>query len=558
MQDRETTLTETFVPGRAVPSEDGSEILLHDINTDYMEDYAAIPGAKWRFRDGEWRWIYENKPEIVLALHDMLGYAALDKSLRKMLPIAYSNGHECLSKVPLWEHQMDAYQFAYNKQAAMLAMDMGTGKSAVAISLVVNHNLNPVLILCPKSVIGVWPKQFEKFSAIPYRVLTINDKDGTVPKRAEKVAKQLDMQGNLVVVMNYEACWRRPMADLLLAVRWGAVICDESHKIKAPGGRASRYVARLRAVSRYRYALTGTPLPHSPLDAYGQFRFLDPSVFGGSFTHFRSHYAIMGGYGGYEVTGYKNQMEFNKKFYSISYRCKASDVLTLPEYVDTERYCTLSDSAARTYRQLESVFYAEVAEGTVTVSNALTKLLRLQQLTSGYLRLDDGSLQVVDDSKIALLADVLDDIPKDEPVVVFCRFTHDLQAVKELAASVGRPAAELSGEVKQLEEWQRGEYNLLAAQLQAGGLGVDFTRSRYQIYYSLGFSLGDYEQSLKRIHRPGQTRSVLYIKLISQGTVDEKVRDALAERKQVVEKILEEIKGSTKYQKTSKKRGDKK
>jgi len=99
---------------------------------------------------------------------------------------------------------------------------------------------------------------------------------------------------------------------------------------------------------------------------------------------------------------------------------------------------------------------------------------------------------------------------------------------------------------------------LLAAQLQAGGLGVDFTRSRYQIYYSLGFSLGDYEQSLKRIHRPGQTRSVLYIKLISQGTVDEKVRDALAERKQVVEKILEEIKGSTKYQKTSKKRGDKK
>lgn len=443
-----------------------------------------------------------------------------------------------LTKLPLWRHQEESFAFAYPKAAALLALDMGCGKSAVAIALLNARQLSPVLILCPKSVIPVWPAQFATHSVLDYRVVALDDAVGSVTRRAQRAARELERGGPLALVMNYEACWRSPMRELLESVAWGAIVCDESHKIKSHNGKASRFLGRLGPRARYRYALTGTPLPHSPLDAFGQYRFLDPTLYGSSWTRFKGAFCEMGGYGGYEVVGYKNMQEFNRRFYTIAIRFKASDVLDLPEATHTERFCQLSPAARRLYRQLEDAFYTEVEAGTVTVSNALTKLLRLQQLTSGYLALDDGTLQEVDTAKQDLLLEVLGDLDEKEPVVVFCRFRADLAAVQAAGAALGRPVAELSGAVRQLTEWQRGEYTILAAQLQAGGVGVDFSRARIQIYYSLGFSLGDYEQSLKRIHRPGQTRNVLYITLTAQHTVDEKVRDALAARKEIVEYIL--------------------
>jgi hypothetical protein len=84
---------------------------------------------------------------------------------------------------------------------------------------------------------------------------------------------------------------------------------------------------------------------------------------------------------------------------------------------------------------------------------------------------------------------------------------------------------------------------VLAVQIDSGGIGVDLTRARYSMYYSLGFSLGSYEQSLARIHRPGQTRPVEYIHLLAEDTVDEKVMTALARRADVVNAVLQQLKG---------------
>ena len=95
----------------------------------------------------------------------------------------------------------------------------------------------------------------------------------------------------------------------------------------------------------------------------------------------------------------------------------------------------------------------------------------------------------------------------------------------------------------ELKRWQAGEAPVLAVQIDSGGVGVDLTRARYAIYYSLGFSLGSYEQSLARIHRPGQTRPVEYIHLLAEGTVDEKVMAALARRSDVVNTVLQQMKG---------------
>ena len=170
------------------------------------------------------------------------------------------------------------------------------------------------------------------------------------------------------------------------------------------------------------------------------------------------------------------------------------------------------------------------------------KLIRLQQIANGVVKTDDGIQRRVDDAKRKLLADTLEDIGKDEPVVVFCRYHLDLDAVHEACVAVGFESRELSGRQDDLALWQKGAGQVLAVQISAGGVGVDLTRARFSIYYSLGFSLGDYEQSEKRVHRPGQTRPVEYIHLVARNTVDVKIMRALARRAAIVESILAEIK----------------
>jgi len=181
------------------------------------------------------------------------------------------------------------------------------------------------------------------------------------------------------------------------------------------------------------------------------------------------------------------------------------------------------------------------------------KLLRLQQITGGCVPTDDDTIHRIDSSKQKLLADVLEDIGTDradgfeasgEPVVVFCRFVADLLAVHEVCEQLKLTSLELSGKRDELKRWQAGEAQVLAVQIDAGSEGVDFTRARYSIFYSVGYSLGKYDQARKRTHRPGQTKPVTHIHLIARGTVDVKVMRALEKRADIVQSILAEIKGN--------------
>jgi SNF2 family DNA or RNA helicase len=182
--------------------------------------------------------------------------------------------------------------------------------------------------------------------------------------------------------------------------------------------------------------------------------------------------------------------------------------------------------------------------GVVTAANAMVKLLRLQQITGGFVKRDgDEEATPVDqeNAKAALLADTLEDLAADEPAVIFCRYHADLDVVHEVGRRLGRKTLELSGRRDELSDWQKGKAPLLAVQISAGGIGVDLTRARYSIYYSLSYSLGEYEQSLSRVHRPGQRRPVTHIHLTARGTVDGRIMKALDRRADVVNSILDEI-----------------
>lgn len=425
---------------------------------------------------------------------------------------------ESVGKKP-WKHQDDASSWAKRRKASMLALDMGTGKSLIAIMTVCKSvQMVPVLL----------GRGSTKARADKFRKATMSGCDG------------------LVVVVNYESVWRGELAKLIGKHKWKAIVLDESHRIKAPGGKASRWLASLaRANPQARLlCLTGTPMPHSPLDLYGQFRFLDPSIFGTSFARMRARYADCDPIFPGKVRRWLRQDELTSLLDQNSFRVTADEVLDLPDSLHERINVTLSPKARKFYDALERDMVAEINGGHVVVSNALTKLLRLQQATGGHSMLDGGEQTFHIDgtpAKRLALEGWLEDVPVNEPLVVFCRFRSDINEVIAACKATGRTWSELSGVADTLAQWQAGDTDVIVVQIQSGGVGVDLTRAAYCVYYSLGFSLGDYEQSLARLRRPGQTRCVRYYHLVTENTVDELVYDALSKRKKVVDEVLTKL-----------------
>jgi SNF2 family DNA or RNA helicase len=223
----------------------------------------------------------------------------------------------------------------------------------------------------------------------------------------------------------------------------------------------------------------------------------------------------------------------------------AKDVLDLPEVMHEDRLCELGPEAWKWYEEVQEELSIYVSETErINTEIVLTKILRMQQITSGYLPVNNSYMKV-DDSKASLLEDIVTDISQDEPVIVFCKFQHDLDEVKMLAEKLGRTYGEISGRIKSglddKAELKDGVM-LCAVQMQAGGVGIDLSKAHYGIYYSVGYSLGDYEQSLARLHRPGQKNHVMFYHLIAGGTIDEVIYSSLKGKKGIVDEVLRSVK----------------
>lgn len=438
----------------------------------------------------------------------------------------------------LWSHQVDAVSMLEPLRAGGCFFEMGCGKTRVALELLRRWETNFSLVVAPKAVLQVWGREVNKYLPGQFHVQVLNG--SSLPARTKQAQQAIRHRGAIIVV-NYEAVWREPLASLLMQAVPGAIILDEAHRIKAPGGKASRFLARLGKLARRRLALTGTPLPHSPMDCYAMYRFLDPNIFGYSFTRFRAEYAVMGGYGGYEIKSWRNLEKLHEKMYQIACRVRSEDVLDLPETIDEILTFDLSPKAKKIYLDLEKNLMAEIETGEITAANAMVKLLRLQQLTGGWLRADESEHpEQVDTGKGELLKELLEDMGPEQ-VVIFCRFHQDLESIHAACRDLKIESAELSGRRNELHIWENKAAQVLAAQLQSGGLGIDLTAARYCIFYSHGFSLGDYQQARARVHRPGQTRKVTYYHLCAKGTVDEKVIKALDNRADLVKFVIDDL-----------------
>lgn len=454
--------------------------------------------------------------------------------------------------VDRWDNQEEALQFALSHDACMLDMEMGTGKTRVAIDASVEReDVRNILIVCPKSVMPVWEYQIGLYCTSRYTIVSRHRHPNLKSMCDDIYGLSCSDSDKNYIVVNYESVWRNPISNILLDCGIDMIVLDESHRAKSAGSKVSKYLHLLGKRVKYKMCLSGTPMANSPLDVYGQYRFLDNTIFGTNHSKFLQEYAILGGPENRFVVGFKNQDKLIDKFNSIAYSCKmceVADKLKLPEEIPPVVIPVhLGRRDMNTIKELNKDFVTECTNGFIVASNVLVKMLRIQQITSGFCEVVDGpngdsSIEELNNEKQMALKDIIIDC--GSRIVVFCVFRHDLDSVHSVCDSLGREYYELSGRMNELDDWKNCENGILAVQIQAGAEGVDMTDSHTAVYYSLPHSLSLYEQSKARLYRAGQKDRVLFIHIVAEGTIDEGMYNSLIRKKDVIASIKD---GSFKF-----------
>lgn len=445
-----------------------------------------------------------------------------------------------------------------------LLFEMGCGKTLTAIAIMGAlwkfGRAKRVLVVAPSSVCGVWPKEMEEMADFPFSVAVMT---GDKKKRLEALTS-LDTaprQNLQMAVINYESTWRDGIFEALAAWKPDLIIADESQRIKTHDAAQSKAMHRLGDITPYKLILSGTPVQNNAIDIFSQYRFLDSGVFGTSFYAFRNKYAIMGGFDKHQIVGYREMDDLIQKEHSIAYRVTKDEALDLPEQTFENRYIQLSPADRKVYDQIRRDSYAELENGgEVTAPTVLTRLLRLQQLTGGFLRLDDTEKpKLVNKAKLEALMEIVGDcVDAGQKLVVFARFTSEIDLIADALRQSKVPFGMIDGRTPTEHKSDRmtGEQILsrsevvqdfqtnpktvvFLAQIQTAGLGITLHAASTAVFYSLDFNYANYVQALARIHRIGQRSACTYIHLLVEKSVDEKVLKAIGTKDDLAKSIVD-------------------
>lgn len=448
-------------------------------------------------------------------------------------------------KAKPYRHQQDAFDFVcrlfgltdgkMRSNGSALLMEMGTGKTLVAIAvacILYQFGLaDRVLVVAPLSLLGVWESELHRFAGVPVNVVVLK---GTLDKKKELLTRTASDRLNIAIV-NYESAWR--MEKELLAYNADLIIADEAHKIKEGRTKQSRALHKLGDKARYKLLLTGTLITNRELDVWSQYRFVNPTIFSTSFYAFRGRFFDMVGYGNHIPAFRRSKTdEFLKRLHSVAYRVTKAEALDLPDITEETRFVELEPKAMKLYRELAKESYAEMERGEITASNVLTKILRLSQVTGGFVGDDDKSMHAVSTAKMDALEDILDSVTADgKKLVIMARFVAELDAITALLEKHGIGYAQVRGGVKdRAEEVRRfqgdADCRVFVGQIAAAGLGLTLTAADTLCFFSMDYSMSNFTQAQARIHRIGAKDTCHYLYLIAKGTIDEQVIKALRDK----------------------------
>jgi len=466
-------------------------------------------------------------------------------------------------KTTPYQHQLDALKKAWDKEEFALFAEMGTGKSKILIDNVAmlydSGKIDGVLVIAPKGVYKNWERtEFPKH--LPDHVLfdSITWSPSQTKKQEAILAKAFVDDDNLkIVIMNIEAFSTvRGTQFAIDFMRRKRVLMavDESTTIKNGKAKRTKNTIKAGILARYRRLMTGSPITKSPMDLYSQCGFLGDHLLGfSSFYSFQNRYCRLlkrsvGTHSFQQVVGYQNLPELTDRLDKFSYRILKKDCLDLPDKVYTKRTVELTDEQAILYQRIKRSAVAELEGKTLTAQNVLTQILRLQQICSGYFKADDGTIIEMHSNKFSELTDVLEEV--SGKVIIWANYTYDLTMIHKKLCEVYGPESsrmyyggtEADARQQMVIDFQDPNHPLrfFVGQPRTGGYGLTLTEASTVIYFSNNYDLEIRLQSEDRAHRIGQKNNVTYIDIVTEGTVDEKILQALRSKINIATEVLRE------------------
>lgn len=458
-----------------------------------------------------------------------------------------------------YAHQITAFEKSKDAEVFALFMEMGTGKSKVIIDtisyLYQTKKINLALIFGNKGSYKNWINQEVPIHLSPEIPVMITYWDAAERKNLE-VEHELVMQQMAslkIVVVNIEAlAYEEPVLFCLKLLKKSnaIVIIDESTTIKNEKAKRTKMAIHLGKFAKYRRILTGSPITNSPLDIFSQAKFLNPGLLRcTSFFAFKSFYTttrdvVMGPRTFKMVTGYKNLDQLSKLIDPWSYRVTKEECLDLPEKVYSKFIISLSDEQKKAYKELSKDLVTYLNSGKlVSTELAITKILRLHQVTCGHVKDDEGNVHQFAHNRISALLSLLEETTGK--VVIWAKYIQDIKNILEaLQKEYPGLAVSYYGETSEenrkqaIESFQTGNVRFFVSNPQTGGYGITLTKANTVIYYSNSIKLDERLQSEDRAHRIGQNKSVTYYDIVAEKTIDEKIINALRQKKIIAQEIL--------------------
>jgi len=468
-------------------------------------------------------------------------------------------------KTKPYAHQLTALEKSWNKENFAYFMEMGTGKTKVLIDNVAmlydKGKIDGALIIAPKGVVKTWYEQeLPTHLADHIENVSVLWQANITKGQQEKLESLFEIETALhILVMNVEALSTDKgvkFASKFINSHKTLMAIDESTTIKTPTARRTKNIIKMGVNAKYKRIMTGSPITKNPLDLYTQCEFLDPWLLDfASYYAFRNRYAEMKtmhlrGRSIQVVAGFQNLGELSDKVKDFSYRVLKEDCLDLPPKNFVKRHITLTADQKRIYEQMKKHAIAMLNKKVTTTVTVLTQLMRLHQITCGYVTADDGTIQEVESNRLNELMSVLEET--EGKVIIWANYQFSVSdIIKKITKVYGSdsyvhyygltPQEDRQDYIRKFQNDPKCRF--IIGTPQTGGYGITLTQANTVVYYSNGYDLEKRLQSEDRAHRIGQKKNVTYIDIIAEDTIDEKIVEALRSKIDIASQVMgEELK----------------
>lgn len=434
-------------------------------------------------------------------------------------------------------HQRAAVEKLSRVKIGALYMDMGTGKTRTALELAVQRihagKVDCILWLCPVSVKETIAAEVEKhlFGAVvemvrPHKIR--NWQADIYIAGIESLSGSHRLNVRLMELVSRRRCF---------------LVCDESSLIKNYFADRTLSSWRLAEQCQYKLILNGTPLSNNERDLYSQWYFLDWRILGYSsfYTFAANHLEYDTDIPGRIIAAHDTDL-LVRKMQPYLYQVRKDECLDLPPKTYSTYACYMTRKQREEYERAKDEIILSWNPNDTDTTAVYRMFTALQRVVSGLTYEGEPLFTLEKNPRLRELARVIDEIPDDEKIIIWCKYTHEIQDIAGMLDGVSLFYGDIPQKRRQEElEKFRNENRFLVANKNCGAFGLNLQFCRYAIYYDNDFSWATRSQSEDRIHRAGQKNKVQYIDIICDNSIDVRIHKCLSKKDNLVSSFRKRI-----------------